>query len=337
LPILRNFKIATTYYTEHLNCHYCDELNCIKLFKSFDIKINNKDIYISFNILTNSFGQKIVDYEIVANLYTVSFFRNRFHYIEFNNKILIEIESAALDYYIYKLPVYNHEGRQLVPHMYNKSNETHNLKILDIDSRFIKMLGIKNYINPNPNPNPNYDEYTETIQLVVNDLNPFGLILLSYHLFYNNYKNRYNLSIELQNRINNFEILKQPSDDFRITFPVSDVHNMNPKDNLTNVYFNIYESKLRLNDDGYVIEPNRIRYNYVYNHQINDIQKRKEELDKFKEYTLRLTDEVVPSIPKGGYTFNNNTSPNIDLNVIDELFYRKYLKYKKKYLKLKKM
>ena len=196
------------------------------------------------------------------------------------------------------------------------------------------MLGIKNYINPNPN----YCEPIDIdIQSVVNDLNPFGLILFSFHLLFNTYKNRYNLSIELQNRINNFEILQQPSTDFRITFPVSDVHNMNPKDNLTNVYFNIYVSNLRLDDTGYAIDPNRIHYKYVYNHQKNDIEKRKTELDKFKEYTLRLTDEVVPSIPEGGYTFNNNTSPNIDLNVFDELFYKKYLKYKKKYLKLKKM
>jgi hypothetical protein len=322
---LKNFKINTTYYIEHINCPYCDELNCIKLFKSLDIKINNKDIYISFNILSNFFmtWPKIVNYEIISHLQPHIFFYNRFHYIEFNNKILIEIESAALDYYINKLPVYNHEGRLLVPNMYNSLNKIHNLQILDIDTRFIKMLGIKNYINPNPN----YCEPIEIdIQSVVNDLNPFGLILLSFHLLFNTYKNRYNLSIELQNRINNFEILKQPSCDFKLTL-VDKVHNFIPKDNLTNVYFNIYVSNLRLDDTGYAIDPNRIYYKYVYNHQKNDIEKRKTELDKFKEYTLKIPDFYISPKSGGGSIAKGN--------VIDELFYRKYLKYKKKYLDLK--
>ena len=148
-----------------------------------------------------------------------------------------------------------------VSNMYNKSYEGTKLKILDIDIRFIKMLGIKNYISPN-----DFEPEEVNIQSAVDDLTLYGLIILSYHLVHNSYRNRYNLSTELQNRMNEFKIIEEPtSSDFSIDFSKKE-HNLITKDNLLNVYFNIYQSKLKLNKDGYEIEPDKIHYNYVYNH-----------------------------------------------------------------------
>ena len=313
---LENFSIHGKCYIEHLNCSYCYQLNSIKLFNSLDIKINNKYIYISYNILTqNQAYPKYQNFEQIATYQFTD--HKRFYYIEFNDIVLIEIESVALDYYLNKLPVYNHEGILLVPHMYNSLNNPNNLNILDIDIQFIKMLGIKNYINPN------YHELREfDMQTVVNDLNPFAFILLSYHIFVNPYKYRYNLSIELQNRINNFKILDEPSPDFEITFD-SRTHNSIPNNNLTNVYFNIYKSELTLNREGYYNEPNRIYYRFVYNHNKNDLIYRISLSYKFIQYKL-ISDNFG-----GGSTFIGKAQ------VIDGIFYKKYLKYKLKYLHLK--
>ena len=182
------------------------------------------------------------------------------------------------------------------------------------------MLGIKNYINPNYHEPREFDMQTET---VVNDLNPFAFILLSYHIFVNPYKYRYNLSIELQNRINNFKILDEPSPDFEITYD-SRTHNSIPNNNLTNVYFNIYKSELTLNREGYYNEPNRIYYQFVYNHQESSFIMRNASFLRLKEYKLILSDNFG-----GGSTFIGKAQ------VIDGIFYKKYLKYKLKYLHLK--
>ena len=285
---VNKFKINKICYIDHLNCSYCSVINCVKLFESSNIKINNKDIYISFNILNDvtsiyEMPEEINYEEIAYKPDNHRYIYTRFHYIEFNDKILIEGEKAALDYYIYKLPVYNHEGRLLVPNMYNKSYEGTKLKILDIDIRFIKMLGIKNYISPK------YFEPEEIdIQSAVDDLTLYGLIILSFHLVHNSYRNRYNLSTELQNRMNEFQILEEPtSSDFSIDFSKAE-HNVIPKNNLLNVYFNIYQIKLKLNEDGYEMEPEKIQYNYVYNHQVNDIDERIKNLKKNVKYKLKF-------------------------------------------------
>ena len=56
---ISKFAFQNTTMIEHLNCPICDKDCCIRLFKSSDIQINNKDIYISFNIMT----QKIIEYD----------------------------------------------------------------------------------------------------------------------------------------------------------------------------------------------------------------------------------------------------------------------------------
>jgi hypothetical protein len=196
-----------------------------------------------------------------------------------------------MDYYIYKLPVYNYQGKLLVEYMFNNIYTGIESKILDIDIRFIKMLGIKNYINPKYKTLANYINMDQ----IVDDLNHVGLIILSYHINNNQYKKRYNLSVKLQNKINNLDNISD------IEIPKIDIpeHNLAERDNLTNVYFNLYKSNLSLDECGFTTEPNKIFYNYFYYKNKFDNNKR--------------------------YNFLRITTSNL----------KKYIKYKTKYMNLK--
>ena len=114
--------------------------------------------------------------------------------LSFNDKILIEKETIALEYYLYKLPVYDYTGKLLVPYMGNLCNldRENPLKYsrLDIDIRFIKLLGIENYIDPNVKKiiKPDID--------IIKMLNPIGFLLLSYH-FLTRITDRYNIDLKL--------------------------------------------------------------------------------------------------------------------------------------------
>ena len=310
---IEKFKITSINHIKSFNCEVCNICNFIKLFESSDIKINNKDIYISFNIFNDvdDYPLIITNYEELSIWNEENIF-DRFHYVEFNDKIVIETERVVLDYYINKLPVYNHEGKLLVPNMCNNSNDGMNLRILDIDIRFIKMMGIKNYINPND------IEYEEIdIQSVVDNLTPYGLVLLSFHLAHNKFRNRYNLSTELQNRINEFKITEIPdSSDFKIDWTSISPqktffdHYHHPLYYLYDVYFDIYNYKLKLNADGYEGEPNRIYYNNIYNYRSKKqgitpnrslYMKRRKELEVFQKYKIQYekkTTILAPLIKK---------------------------------------
>ena len=246
---------------QHLNCEHCDYLNYVKLFKSDEILINSKQIYISINIL------KIKIYDIIkySNFESIGTEGSgRFCYIEFNNKILIEREDIALDYYLYKLPVYDYNGNLLVKYMNNLNNDPYG-DILDIDNRFVSLLGLKNYINPKIIKHEKIN-----LKNIVDDLNDYGFIILCYHIATCEFK-RYNLSIELQNKINIFPISEKIYEDFtkfknQIMYhsTITLIHNTNKKDNLIYIYYDIYKSIIKIDQNGYSNEIPLIDYKYIF-------------------------------------------------------------------------
>ena len=201
IEILSKYKTNKNNCVLHNNCDLCKQNCFIKLFDTDDYMINNKTIYISYNLL--SLVDDSLHYESVGNgnyyVFGTENTNSRFCYVEFDDMILIETEFVALNYYLYKVPVYNYVGKQLFPYIGSCSK-------LDIDMHFIKMIGIK-YVNTNK------DKQNIKIDLnkAVESLNPIGLVILSFCLILNEY--RYKLSLELQNRmktIATFKELEQP-------------------------------------------------------------------------------------------------------------------------------
>jgi len=225
-------------YITHLNCEYCDKYNCLKFFKNDRIKINNKPIYLSYNFQKQDLMHDRKDspvyernakYDILYPKTTIGLriLSDRFYYVEFNNKILIEVENVALDYYIYKLPVYNRFWDLIVPYLGNKNN-INNKNKLDIDINFIKLLGIKDYSNP-----IKINEVIIPIQEIIDNINN-NILKLLHWFFYNN-------------RLGNLEI----PEELLLTIIQPLEHNLKFEDNIENIYFNKYEQILKLNDDGY--------------------------------------------------------------------------------------
>ena len=238
-------------YITHLNCDYCDAYNCLKFFKDDNIKINNKPIYLSYNFLKqdlmhdrkdSSSYERNAKYDILYpqdTSYNLRILSNRFYYIEFNNKILIEIENVALDYYLYKLPVYNYVGELVISYLGNDNNIKNKDK-LDIDINFMKLFRIKNYTNPNK-----INEIIIPIQKVIENINDEILKLLHW-IFINDRSGNLEIPEEL---LLHLEKLKMINSIINVNRNLK--HNDVIKDNIENVYFNKYEQILKLNDDGY--------------------------------------------------------------------------------------
>jgi hypothetical protein len=187
--------------------------------------------------------------------------------------------------------------------MFNINNKI-NPTILDIDERFIKIIGIKKYINPISSKLFNYS--LEEIKCVLDDINLIAFIILSVKLSHIQYKYRYNPLLELQEKINKTDFTRPVFYEIKSEL----IHNTNAKDNLLNVsYEYIFDISLKLNSEGYEIYPTKISLEY----------------QRFlNEYNINMPD-IVSSIK----SFNNF----VRINISDK---NKYLKYKKKYLKLKK-
>jgi hypothetical protein len=118
----------------HLNCNQCFENKSFPLFsKDFDALINGKKVYISFNLFNENVFNILKTTPLI--------------FVEFFDKILIEVCDVALDYYSTKLPIYNFNGVLLNHQLYNKLNTLHPFK-LDIDYRIIHIFNITDYINP---------------------------------------------------------------------------------------------------------------------------------------------------------------------------------------------
>jgi len=98
----------------------------------------------------------------------------------------------------------------------------------------------------------------------LDDLTPFGLLILSYHIAFISNRNRYNLSI------NNLEIIET----HKLMHESKLVHNSNPEDNLENIYFDIYNCNLNLNENGY-INYQKIHYEFIFNYNFNETMEKK--------------------------------------------------------------
>jgi len=320
LQKLNSFFNNTLYCIEHLNCQCCDKYNCIKLFKKNDILINNKNIYISYNFRNTDLLELSKNKYKYEETGTGKDFSGRFCYVEFNDKILIEKETIALEYYLYKLPVYDYTGKLLVPYMGNLCNldRENPLKYsrLDIDIRFIKLLGIENYIDPNVKKiiKPDID--------IIKILNPIGFLLLSYH-FLIRITDRYNIDLKLLEKINNIDVTDYTGIHINIERKRLKKleHTTNPNNDIRFVFFNQYKKMLMINDDGYenkisdIIPPIKYRYthiNYDSNYKTHTTNKKIRGIN-VKEFDRTPTDF---SLFEGGY-------------------YYKYMKYKEKYLDLK--
>jgi len=120
----------------HLNCQECFFKNAFPLFNNrYNAFVNGKPVFISYNLFTdnNDSFKSIKTTPLV--------------FVEFFDKILIEVYCVALDYYINKFPIYNFNGILLNTHLYNRLNVTNPFK-LNIDYRIIYIFNIENYINP---------------------------------------------------------------------------------------------------------------------------------------------------------------------------------------------
>jgi len=289
---LEYYKIDEILIIQHLNCKCCDTFNCIKFFNNDEILINNKQIYISYNLLNIENPSIQFEYDSVN-------FNDRICFVEFNDKILIELETICMKYYLNKLPVYSHKGNLLAPHMYNQNNTTNPL-ILDIDERFIKILGIKNYINPNQK---SIIHTIQEIKLAIDNIHPIAFILLSYLITFVNYKFRYNPSDELIKKINDYEFISYQY--LNIELPL--IHNEYIKNDITYIYFYKNENLLKLNEEGYDIVPTKLS-NILITNSFYLIPNFEEMPERFRSkfFKLKLSSKY------------------------------KYLKYKEKYIKLKK-
>ena len=312
--IINNYRLFYYNVIIHLNCKYCNYVNCIKLFKSDDVMINGKQIYISYNLLT--LNTPSFD-DIIRNIIEEKINDNRFCYVEFNDKFIIECENIGLNYYLYKLPVYNYKGDIFIKSMVNQNNKYKDK--LNIDRRFIKMLGIRNYTNPDIQR-----EIITTscdIKEVINNINDIALIILCNYIYVCRQKNRFNLHNDFIIFINNLDITKLNLD---INFEEGIMHNYNKEDDLFNVCFN-ENHLLYLNDKGYecYIPKNDFQL-YLPNIPDNCLD--------YYNFPLKDTLNLKHSNLQ---IFNRELKYLINHFNKEKSLHQKYLKYKKKYLDIK--
>lgn len=235
LTKIQKYHMENKSIIRHLNCEKCIQFNCVKLFKDEIIQIQKKPIYISLNILNDT----------IKNITYLCF-------VEFHNMILIENEKVAIDYYINKLPVYSFNGRLLLNHMSDR-------KLIVIDKNFIKLFGIEYYLDPEISDDD--DDLINNVD-IIDKLTQESLTIIMYHIIllkvgveqpeteeYNNIKLKYNICIELHTKIENL-IADNPPILIRNIIP--DQHNISQ--NIENVYFDIYNNILKLNENEYNLE-----------------------------------------------------------------------------------
>ena len=224
-------RVVEEKIIKHLNCNQCKLDNCIKLFSTYNIQINNKQIYISINLLSN-----IYDY--------YEFKITRLCFIELNDYILIEIEKVGLEYYIDKLPVYDYLGNLMNSYFFNNKNK------LDIDPIFISIFGIRY----------NFEKLKMTkisdaeIKKNIDNMTENAKILLYYYndkiakdkYIYNISDYFYDYWTEIKDKIKSILSTKN----FSRPYYILD-HNLDDKDNISNKNLNIFEDRIKFDENGY--------------------------------------------------------------------------------------
>jgi hypothetical protein len=184
-------------FPEHYECEMCNILNFVPFFLSeeemkkkytkidlegkksiikeiTEIKINNKIIYISYNI-------------IKPNKY------DKYHelcFVEFDDKILIEKTHNAFQYYYDIFPVYDYAGKLINPKMFIKADSYK----LNIHPVFVEIMGLINYYARN---NIITENQQKNMESYINSITENAKILLLAHKFnfdkynFNKYKNYY--------------------------------------------------------------------------------------------------------------------------------------------------
>ena len=253
----------------HLNCNDCFYKNAFPLFQQgYNSYINGKHVFISYNLFTynNDFFKSIKTTPLV--------------FVEFFDKILIEVYCVALDYYINKFPIYNFNGILLNTHLYNRLNYTNPFK-LDIDYRIIYIFNIENYINPIQIKNN--DQMTRFIyDQTIYYLYPFSGMAI-YAIYANLHDNNYNFSVSFTKmpllRIYIETYREQHSDDSEYSDHNSREYEIVPRfihnsicsrhhpsiNRIDNIYFNIFNNLegIDLTIDEY-LKVERIHFNIVY-------------------------------------------------------------------------
>ena len=188
------------YYISHNNCERCLLNVGVKLFTNDNIKIKNKHIYISHNLLNIKFDKFNIfnksDYE---KLYIWKDEEtDRFCFVELENEILIENENCGLDYYFNKVPVYNYRGQLINPRFL--LDDLIISPVNDLNKGFnpllIKILGLR--INT-----PKLDD--NVINEGIKNLSLCGQIILKYHYIIQS-NNRYSIPQVLYETLNALKV-----------------------------------------------------------------------------------------------------------------------------------
>jgi hypothetical protein len=253
----------------HLNCEACKLDNCIKLFNTYNVQINKKQIYISINLLSLELDDRVPftkenDHD-----------KTRHCFIEFNDYILIELESIGYEYYIDRLPVYDYLGKLMNSYFFKNKNK------LDIDQIFTNIFKFDYYFKK-------LKKIKDTeIKENINNMSFDSIALLYFYNFRNIYHrsyNRYKISEHLydywlnnKDKFRKMIYLNRYYKFKRSYFELN--HNEVEKDNIFNKNLSIYEDRIIFNENGYSREviSNKVyffhfikSFNYTSDYRIND-------------------------------------------------------------------
>jgi hypothetical protein len=157
------FNITVPYLIYHSKCLYCKYLTCTKLFKT-NIKINSKDIYISYNLLMfkKAYFSDMLNY--MSNIKLLN-------YVEFDDYFLIELEDICTRYYSNLLPVYNLYGKLKNNIIYNRGDST---KEIELPPLLVRIIGLQYNIK---------EEYKLSEDELNNNLTNNGKRLLCFYFY----------------------------------------------------------------------------------------------------------------------------------------------------------
>jgi len=191
--VANNINFVNTYsrdsigIIEHKNCKACILNVSTKVFNNDDYKINDKQIYISYNLLIlKDFDLKQkYDFEYLKLKNIID--GDKWCFVELDEYILIENEYIASNYYAYYVPVYDLYGNHINPVIGRIMHK------LDINTLFGKLIGLKGYSKYKHTP-------TELLE-IASKLKFQAKIILKFNIIVSSVY-RYNLSNELVRILN---------------------------------------------------------------------------------------------------------------------------------------